>query len=125
MDILTQGNLGRRVPHILADELVVVSGSEWASAPVPLTHAISGILSLIWVDFDAADAVAHIQGSYDGSLWNNLDGAGCAMDTAADVQLWEFNSLNVLYLRLYVNYGSLTTGEFAMQFRGEFNTTKD
>jgi len=123
--IKKQGNTGIRRPHVIADEAGTVTASSWNSTVIPLNYCTSGVLTLLWSDFSALDAVAYIQGSYDGVLWNNLERSGCLLDSTDDVQLWEFTSINVLHLRIVLAFNSVTSGAFALQFRGEFNSAKN
>jgi hypothetical protein len=125
VEIVNQGNVGIRRPHVLANDAALVSGTSFTSDSIPLNYCTSGVLSLLWYDFNDTDAVAHVQGSYDGVLWNNIDGNGCTMDALDDNQIWEFMYINVLYIRLVITYNSVTTGAIALQFRGEFNSSKN
>jgi hypothetical protein len=125
VQITTQGNTGIRRPHVTASDADTVSGTSWTSDAIPMNYCTTGILSLLWSDFNDTDAVAHVQGSYDGVLFNNLDGNGCLMDSTDDTQLWEFDYINVLYIRVLITYNSVTSGAFALTFRGEFNSSKN
>jgi hypothetical protein len=125
MQLITQGTTGIRRPHVIATDAAPVSGTEFISEAVPAEFCSSGVLTLYWSDFDDTDALAHIEGSYDGTVWNTLDGAGAILNSSDDVQIWELIQINVLYLRVKIIYNGVTAGAIAFTFRGEFNDSKN
>lgn len=125
MQIRNQGNPGIRREHTFASDIVPVSGTTFISDSIPVNYATSGILTFFWADFDDTDAIVHVEGSYNGTLWNVLDGNGCVCNSSTDTQLWEFLYLNVLHLRLSITFNGVTAGAFGWEFRGEFNSAKN
>jgi hypothetical protein len=124
--LINTGNVGIRRQHTYADDIVDVSGlSTYESDPIPTNYCTSGIFTLYWSAFNATDAVAHIEGSYDGSQWNTIDGNGALLNSAADTQLWDLLYTKMLYIRLSIVFNSNTTGAIAFKFRGEFGDAKN
>ena len=118
--LINTGNVGIRRQHTYADDVVDVSGlSIFESDPIPTNYCTSGIFTLYWSSFDATDAVAHIEGSYDGSQWNTLDETGAVLDSTGDTQLWDILYSSCLYIRLSITLNSVTVGAIGFKFRGD------
>lgn len=127
MELINKGNPGIRRRHVEAQDVYEVADYvlSFSSEPIPTQYCTSGIFNFHWADFDTYDAVAHIQGSFDGTTWNNLDGTGSLLNALTETQLWEFTEVNVMYIRLTIEFNTVTTGLFGFNFQGEFNSAKN
>lgn len=126
MDVINTGNVGIRRQHTYADDVVDMSGkTTYTSDPIPLNNCTSGLFTLYWSGFNDIDAVAHIEGSYEGSSWNTIDGNGALLSSAEDTQLWDILYTKMLYIRLSITLNSVTSGVVAFKFRGEFGDAKN
>ena len=124
--LINTGNVGIRRQHTYADDVVDISGlTSFVSDAIPHNYCTSGIFTLYWSSFNALDAVAHLEGSFDGQTWNLLDEAGATLDSATDTQLWDILYTSCLYIRISITLNSVTTGAIGFKFRGEFNDSKN
>jgi len=127
VELRQAGNVGIRRRHVEATDVYEVSDYvlTFVSEPIPTKFCTSGIFNFRWADFDAYDAKAHLQGSYDGTTWNNLDDQGALLDAPTETQIWELNEVNVFFIRLAIEFNTVTTGVFGFEFKGEFNKSKN
>jgi len=127
VQIINNGNVGIRRRHVEATDVYEVADYvlEFNSEPIPTEYATSGIFNFNWADFDALDGMAYIEGSFDGIGWNKLDHSGSLLDAPTETQIWEFTSINVFWIRLHIDFNSVTSGVFGFSFKGEFNNAKN
>lgn len=82
------------------------------SAAQEVTPYSRGSLQISWTGLDAFNGTIILEGSNDGTNWNELGGAdaGITLDENDDSQIWEFTEFSTVYVRAAYKANNVTTG---------------
>ena len=112
----------RKIGKLVLDTEVsdIDASSDYQSTAIDVESSNFGSLSLIWSGFLSFNGRAILQGSNDGTNWNDLGGAdgGIVLDLENDIQLWEITNITYKYLRLDYTANNVSSGTFTIQFKG-------
>jgi len=98
----------------------ITASANGNSDEIDVRGLLSGSMQFVWEDIDAFDARVILQGSNDGTNWNDFggDGGGIIMLLEDDSQVWEFKEFTTKFVRLDYTANDVTTGTLNWYFEG-------